>query len=71
MKCETCDTGRAETILNWTSKAGTTLAAVCDCCAANIWSRIPTGTETYASFTCRPYEKSTYRALREELGAHV
>ena len=66
-KCETCDTGRAEVIVNWNTGDRVSLAAVCECCAAEMWNRIAPGTSAYATYTIRPYSKSLYKRLVEQV----
>ncbi len=70
MKCETCSDGRAEAILSWVNSRSATVAAVCDCCAAGIWSTISsrfTGTSAYQSFTVEPYSNMAYKRIKSQV----
>lgn len=71
MKCENCSTGRAEVILNWATKQNPTksdisIGAVCECCAAEIWSRISPATEAYQTFTITPFTNKEWDKVKEQ-----
>ena len=70
MKCETCNGGRAEVIINWRNSKSVALGAVCGCCASGIWDNISTrasGTSAYDTFTCRPYDDREYRLIKAQV----
>ena len=70
MKCETCNGGRAEVIINWRNSKSVALGAVCECCASGIWENISTrasGTSAYDTFTCRPYDDREYRLIKAQV----
>ena len=67
MRCETCNDGKAEVIVNRRNSKNVCLGAVCDCCASLIWGRISSGTSARDTFTVRPYNSHDYRSLRKEV----
>ena len=70
MKCETCNGGRAEVIINWRNSKSVALGAVCECCAAGIWDNISTrfsGTSAYDTFTIVTYNDREYRLIKAQV----